>query len=73
MFASLITTVLGFAISNLMLFTAEVNEINRLAYQRLNIITQFTKKRTPKITTAQRQSARRNLFRRHHQKTKKTM
>ena len=52
--AALVTPVLGFAISNLMLFSAEVDEIHCSAYQRVNIIKKSSKKPKTKITTQRR-------------------
>ena len=69
LFAALFTTVFGFAISNLMLLSAEVDAKHNGTYQRLLPI----KKWKPKTKTAERQSARRSLFRRHHQKITKNM
>ena len=69
-FALLLTTVLGFAISNMMLHTAEVNLRNCITYQRVipvKSIKKSNKKWKSKISTRKKQSARRNLFRRHHQ------
>lgn len=69
MLAALFNTGLGFAISNMMLFASEVDKtMDHLQYVRVVPIQKWKPK-----TTAQRQSARRTLFRRHHQKIKKTM
>lgn len=64
--AALVTTVLGFAISNLVFLTAEINEaMHRLTYQRLIPIRKSSKKWNAKTKTAYRQAARRTLFCRH--------
>ena len=73
LFAALFTTVFGFAISNLMLLSAEVDAMHNFTYQRLIPIKKSIKKWKPKTKTAERQSARRSLFRRHHQQIKKTI
>ena len=66
LFATLANTVLGFAISNLILFNAEVDKtMNRVQYQRVVPIQKFRKNWKP-TKTAQKQSTRRTLFRRHH-------
>ena len=52
--AALVTPVVGFAFSNLMLFSAEVDALHCSAYQRLNIIKKLSKKRRTQITTQRR-------------------